>query len=348
MVNVAVAGGTSPTLGKSIVEAILATGRHKVIILSRKPSSSNPTTQTESRTKYGAPVVDIDYTSVESQTTMLIDHSIHTLISVLKILDPTENINTHSNLLNAAQAARVERFILSDWSMAPATHSRVDLFAHKADLHTLGQEHMKSAAEKGENVVDCCTIQNGGFMEYFAQGCPDGDLRAGLEDDLMLEYIDIATGRFVVPCKSKNPVVPARVSMTSLVDIGKLVAAGLDLSKGEMVGHVGIAGMTFSFDRVVELLGSLQTPARLVPCHVTAEECRGVAAEKNRAFQEKMASGGEFDVGLFKGIMVAQIYACMCEEEEGGGAMNARLLNELCCEVGATGIEDFLRRAWGS
>ena len=35
MVRVAIAGGTSPTLGRSIVTAILATGRHEAIILSR-------------------------------------------------------------------------------------------------------------------------------------------------------------------------------------------------------------------------------------------------------------------------------------------------------------------------
>jgi hypothetical protein len=36
MVRVAVAGGSSPTLGRSIVTAILATGKHEAIILSRK------------------------------------------------------------------------------------------------------------------------------------------------------------------------------------------------------------------------------------------------------------------------------------------------------------------------
>jgi NAD dependent epimerase/dehydratase family enzyme len=51
MVLVAVAGGTSPTLGKSLVTAILATGKHDVLILSRKPEKdevcSRPTSVSE-------------------------------------------------------------------------------------------------------------------------------------------------------------------------------------------------------------------------------------------------------------------------------------------------------------
>lgn len=347
MVNVAVAGGTSPTLGKSIVEAILATGKHKVIILARQQASPGQTNvQQKSQAKYGAPIVNVDYTLTDSLTTTLKKHSIHTLISVLKILDPKENTAAHTNLLNAAQAAGVERYTLSDWSMAPPTHTRVDLLAHKAELHALGQDHMKSTAGKDEHVVECCTIQNGGFLEYFAQGCPDRNLRAGLEDDLMLEYIDVAKGRLVIPCKAKDPNVPARVTMTSLVDIGRFVAASLDLPKGEMVGQVGIAGATFGFDRAVEVLVSLQMPVELALDYTTAEECRGAAAEKNQTFQEKMRSSGEFDVDLFKGAMVAQMYACMCDEEESGGVVSGRLLNELCPEVETTDIEKFLRRAW--
>lgn len=92
MVNVAVAGGTSPTLGKSIVQAILATCKHKVIILSRQESSSGPTNvQTQPLSKYGASIVHVDYTSAKCLTTTLADHSIDTLISVLKILDLKEN-----------------------------------------------------------------------------------------------------------------------------------------------------------------------------------------------------------------------------------------------------------------
>ena len=41
MVLVAVAGGSSPTLGRAIVGAILVTGKHEVLILSRKPEQDD-------------------------------------------------------------------------------------------------------------------------------------------------------------------------------------------------------------------------------------------------------------------------------------------------------------------
>ncbi|KAK5092082.1 hypothetical protein LTR70_005047 [Exophiala xenobiotica] len=284
MVNVAVAGGTSPTLGQSIIQAILATGKHKVLILSRRESSPGPTNvHTPPPSKYGASIEHVDYTSAKRLTTTLADHSIDTLVSVLKILDLKENISYHTNLLQACQAAGLRRYILSDWSMAAPAHSRVDLLAHKAELHALGQEHMKSAGEKGEHVVECCTIQNGGSLEYFAQGSRDQTLRAGLEDDLMLEYMDIAAKRLVIPCRSKEPPVPARVTMTSLRDIGRFVAASLDLRRGEMTGQMGIAGATCSFDSVVTTVFAFPAIADMALEYTTAEECRGVAAEKNQA-----------------------------------------------------------------
>jgi len=117
--------------------------------LGRSPHRAQQTFHTPPPTKYGASIEHVDYTSAKRLTTTLADHSIDTLICVLKILDLKENVSYHTNLLQACQAAGLRRYILSDWSMAPPAHSRVDLLAHKAELHALGQEHMKSAGEKG-------------------------------------------------------------------------------------------------------------------------------------------------------------------------------------------------------
>lgn len=47
-------------------------------------------------------------------------------------------------------------------------------------VRALGQVNVKTAA-LNEHIVECCTIQNGAFAEYFVQECPDEDLRAGLQ-----------------------------------------------------------------------------------------------------------------------------------------------------------------------
>jgi hypothetical protein len=81
MVLVAVAGGTSPTLGKSIVNAIIKEGNHEVVILSRVTSESG-FENNNSKSKYGAAVRAVDYNSVESLTHGLA--GVHTLISIIK------------------------------------------------------------------------------------------------------------------------------------------------------------------------------------------------------------------------------------------------------------------------
>lgn len=53
-------------------------------------------------------------------------------------------------------------------------------------------------------------------------------------------------------------------------------------------GRIGIAGATFSFDRVVEMLNSWGVSGTLELEYVTADECRGLAEEKKQAFEEKM------------------------------------------------------------
>ena len=343
MVKVAIAGGTSPTLGKAFTEAILATGKHEVVILSRHQSSE------QINTKYGAPIISTDYTSHNSlRDTISIQGPIHTLISVLKPLEPNEQITLHESLLAAAQAAKVKRFIMSDWSLGPASHSKVNLLANKQDLHVLGQHHMTEAAVKGEHVVECCTIQNGGFLEYLVQGCGDLHLQAGLEDDLMLDYLDIGKRKLVVPCRA--PGKPARITLTSIRDIGKFVASSLDLPIGNMTGQIGVAGWTGTYEDILNMLAQLDPPAKISPNYITADECRANAGEKGKAFLEKMASVGEFDVELFKAEMVAQMYACMCEEDHGGGLLDTshgNSLNELCPKVETVAVQDLLQRAWG-
>lgn len=350
MVNVAIAGGTSPTLGKSITEAILATGKHKVVILTRESTDSTPTqtstsTHTAHKSKYGASLVPVDYTSVDFLTTTLDSHRIHTLISLLKPTAPGESLKIHERLLEACQSARVSRFILSDFSLAPPSHSRVDLLAHKTYLHKLGQEHMSVPATRSTHVVECCTIQNGGFMEYFVQGCPSPDVQAGLQDGLMLKYIDIAKRRLVVPCV--KPGVPAHISMTSLIDIGKYIAASLDLPPGSLTGQLGLASETFQFTKVVDILASMDPPIVVKPVYTTRQECEERAEQYGHEMDVKLKETGEFDVELLMARIASQMVGCLCGEEEGGGAVTGKTWNEMCPEVESVKLEDLLRRGWG-
>src|SRR2546423_11562151 len=128
MVLVAVAGGTSPTLGRSIVNAIIKDGNHEVVILSRTSSGLG----CNSRSKYGAVIRKVDYDSVTSLTQGLA--GVHTLISTIKSNLSDQMVLCHHNMLEAAKAASVKRFAPSEWGMGPLANQKVDMLRTKLKI----------------------------------------------------------------------------------------------------------------------------------------------------------------------------------------------------------------------
>lgn len=120
MVTIAIAGGTSPTLGRSIVSAIAKTPNTAVILT--RQSSNAP------QSKYGAEVRQVDYTDNDSLVAAL--KGVHTVISVLKIPGP-EWSTYQINLLNAAKAAGVKRFAPSEFENGPLADGKVDILGLK-------------------------------------------------------------------------------------------------------------------------------------------------------------------------------------------------------------------------
>lgn len=199
-------------------------------------------------------------------------------------------------------------------------------------------------------------------MEYFVQGChdPDGNLSAGLHDDLMLRYIDIPKTHLIILCCDDGT--PAKISMTSLHDIGVYIAAALDLPRGKLTGYIGIAGDIFSYDEVVGILNGLGR--QMTPVYMRREEFLEEAERCQRDFEGIIERGEGVDVGLIMGRMAAQMMGCLCGEVEGGGIVGRNvsvgsadgygygddgmlLLNEMFPEIKTVKIEELLRRAWG-
>lgn len=128
MVIVAVAGGTGH-LGRTIVEAIIATGKHEVKVLSRTVSllsilselevcpNANQTNPKLER-MLGVPVIPIDYLDVDGLTKKLEDLGIHTVVSALSNYDDAKgNCPPELELIRAADASPVtKRMVTSRWS----------------------------------------------------------------------------------------------------------------------------------------------------------------------------------------------------------------------------------------
>ena len=320
MVLVAVAGGTSPTLGKSIVTAIIQRDIDEVVILSRITSSSS----CQSKFKYGAAIRTVGYDSVESLTQGLTD--VHTLISIIKPNHFDELVPLHQKMLEAAKAAGVKRFAPSDWGMGPLANQKVDLIRAKQKVWDL-------CLGSG---LECTRFFAGMFMNYLGQGCPVDrreEALAGLEDDLMLDFINIEAGHTLIPVTSDGR--PCRFSMCELTDVGRFVAAALNLETWEK--EMGMVGSTTTVEEIVwvaERTGRLMKTETFTKAH---------AQQSIRKFDQQLEQ--KFTLKALKGKMLAQIVECMCEDEEGCAVIEP-VLNRLCPQVTPMAFDEYLTRVW--
>lgn len=118
---VAVSGGTA-SLGRAITEAIVALGKYKVIVLSRKVHNipqgimffpNLPQENPELEKALGARIVPVDYSSVSSIVEVLEENKIDTLVSAIG-LGGSALPDAELPLIQAAEQSSVtKRFIPS-------------------------------------------------------------------------------------------------------------------------------------------------------------------------------------------------------------------------------------------
>lgn len=245
----------------------------------------------------------------------------------------------HQTLLEACVAAKVSRFAPADFSMGPLARDQVDLIKHKQQLWQM-------CTEIGiPNGIECAMFQPGMFMNYLAQGIEypstqAGSKRqqqatAGLVDDMMLEYIDVTRGKLLIPLNDEGR--PARLSATDIADVGRFVAAAVDLPKGQWNGDLGMVGDTFTMQEVREVLVGLGV--QVAEETITKEQCR----ERIEGFDMELQRA--FSVESLIGKMVAQMMLVTCKDKLGGAKIEPKL-NQLCSNVQPIAVQDFLKRTY--
>ncbi|KAH8589852.1 nmrA-like family protein [Bisporella sp. PMI_857] len=211
---VAVAGGTG-NVGRTIVEAILATGKHEVKILSRKP---NPTLESE----LGVPIIVVDYAKVENLTKVLEDNNIHTVISALTTMpSPNGEHPKEIELIRAADASNVtKRMISTDWGI-PHTKE------HIPRLVTVGPKLQVQEELKKTTDLETTRFLNGYFLDYW--GIPA--VKSHMPPITLV--VDMPNDIAAVPGSGNTPVV-----FTHTTDVAKYVAASLSLDKWDPESYV--------------------------------------------------------------------------------------------------------------
>ncbi|KAF4465529.1 nmra-like family [Fusarium albosuccineum] len=208
MAVIAVVGG-SGSIGRAIVEAIVAAGKLEVIILSRK---ADP----DLEKSIGARIVPADYTSVDSLVKLFEEQNIGTVLSALSVMTPPE---FEDNLIQAAVKSKVtKRFIPSGFGGKYGPEQRFFPIAAP-----------KIAAEEALEKTDLewTIVCNGFFLDYW--GMPK--IKSYLSPSVLV--LDIPARKAAIPGSGDVPVV-----FTYSGDVAKYTAALLTLDKWDKVSYV--------------------------------------------------------------------------------------------------------------
>ncbi|KAK8160872.1 isoflavone reductase family protein [Phyllosticta citrichinensis] len=327
MAIIAVAGGSSPTLGHASVSAISLTPNTPVIISRQTPSTPTPDPETNLSTSTsinratGAAIETryVDYSSPASLRAALA--GVHTLICVLFIADSDEWVAVQTQLLHAAEAAGCKRFVPCEFGFGAA----------EKDVAITGVAKERVWAACRASRLECTRFSCGVFMNYLALGRPFASREArevalaGLQDEPFL--FDFQQGVAELPVSDAGAF--PRVSFTLLHDVGRFVAATCMLTEGSWLEEMSMVGETMRLDDVVELVRSVLG---------IELEIVGVRKEELRRRADGIQGIGQTPQEMHK-KMVAQLDLAMLDDE---GALEP-VCNQICFLVKPMGIKEFLQ-----
>ncbi|CAH0055971.1 unnamed protein product [Clonostachys solani] len=221
---VAVAGGTG-SMGRTIVEALVATKKHKTVVLSRKVGNTfiiiSPTSNPDLEKELGVPIIAVDYDNIKAVAETLEQNNVDTVISAIMMMPGPAGDPKEIQLIRAADLSKTtKRLISSDYGLP---HSE----GHDKQLPSVIYKQQAQEELKTVKDLETTRIINGQFMDYW--GIPGVKSHFGP----FPIAIDIANDTAAIPGDGNTPVI-----MTHTSDVGKYVAASLDLEKWEPIHSI--------------------------------------------------------------------------------------------------------------
>ncbi|KAK1752906.1 NAD(P)-binding protein [Echria macrotheca] len=148
MVKIAIAGGTGE-LGREVTEALVATGKHDITVLTRAVRSDIP----------GVTQRAVDYDDHDGLAQAL--HGIHTVLSFVNQLMEAPDKNCQKSLIDACISAGVKRFAPSEYGSL----GKVDLPFWKKKKAT--REYLEQV-NRHAKVLEYTLFQPGLLLDYLA------------------------------------------------------------------------------------------------------------------------------------------------------------------------------------
>lgn len=225
--------------------------------------------------------------------------------------------------------AGVSRFAPAEWALGPDADGRVDVMEMKKQVWDFAKEYAGD--------LECSRFCPGMFMNYLS--C-DFDFKGQKEfAEEMLEGLadppllwDIQRGRAFLPTK-ENRTHPA-ITLTTIGDVGRFVAAACLLPDGKWQPVMGMVGETISCGEVTRLI------EEIIPREMTVELLH---RERLQHVCDDVPGIGETREQILR-KMTAQINLLSLEDDKPGKCILEPTVNELCPDVKPTTVRTYLGR----
>ncbi|KAH6613848.1 hypothetical protein C7974DRAFT_466364 [Boeremia exigua] len=228
MVKITIAGGTS-NVAQEIVDALVATKKHEILLLSRKGAPANaPQRENVSYAK-------VDYTSVGDLTATLA--GTHTVLSfIAPFHDQDEAFEAQKNLIDASIAAGVQRLAPSEWVCGDS--KTMPWYAYKARTRA----YLASITKDAPQLQYSC-FQPGLFTNYLA-----GPHRSAPHLTPIQTPLDFDNRRMLV-CEGG---LEARMTLTTVQDLARVVVRAVEY-EGLWPHDGGVRGSEMSLGEIAAL-----------------------------------------------------------------------------------------------
>ncbi|KAJ6159671.1 hypothetical protein N7497_004208 [Penicillium chrysogenum] len=229
MPTLAIAGGTSAGLGRAIVTAVISSEQSSwnIVILSRNPSAPLWLRAID-KDGTSAQIHPVNYHSVDSLAAAL--NGVHTVVSVTSAVDGSQ-AKIQINLLEAAVKAGCKRFraiAMGLWANRQKDKIESAKFNIGSFMNYIGHGIYPIPSPTSDEETTLRQLAAGkGYAAGEDEACQGLQRQGDLKDGSGAFLIGLRNGVAELP-QTEDGRWP-RISMTSLRDVGRFVAASLDL-----------------------------------------------------------------------------------------------------------------------
>ncbi|KAJ5100296.1 hypothetical protein N7456_006348 [Penicillium angulare] len=314
MVKIAIAGG-SGGIGQEIIDVLVATKKHEVILLSRKSAPAESASQATTWVK-------TDYSSVDDLAQIL--QGVHTVLSfVTEQEDPTSPVQ--KKLIDASVKAGVKRFAPSEWASNGLAH--MSWYGFKETT----RQYLKDL-NKDKKVLEYTLFQPGYLLNYLTRPYPSAKY---------IPFVDLPwdfnNRRWFSVDEGQN----STLTLTTIADLTNVVAQAIEF-EGEWPVVGGIKGNDITMGELLTLAEKVRGGKPFAIEHVKAQDLEAGTWEASWTPVVDHASiPPEQRAGLARFFTSSILLAVNANQLHVSDSWN-RLLPD----YQFTDIDDFLTEAW--